>query len=169
MIDVDDGIVRLTKVRPLGAGRLRVRFKGEKRDREIDLSGLLARSEHFASLRASDDAFAKLAIVERGLGVAWPVQTKWGRLDLSAATLHRIADEQQPMTGADFAAWRATLGLSLTETAKLLGLSRRTVMGYLKMERVPAVVAIACRALARDRNLVAAHYMPGRKTARRAA
>ena len=73
------------------------------------------------------------------------------------------------MTGADFAAWRATLGLSLTETAKLLGLSRRTVMGYLKMERVPAVVAIACRALARDRNLVAAHYMPGRKTARRAA
>lgn len=29
-----------------------------------------------------------------GLGVAWPIQTKWGRLDASAATLRRIAEEQ---------------------------------------------------------------------------
>ncbi len=169
MTDGENGIIRLTKARPLGGCRLRVRFKGEKRDREVDLSGLFARSAHFAGLRENDGAFAKFAIIERGLGLAWPVTTKWGRLDLSAATLYRFADEQQPMTGADFAAWRARLGLSLTETANLLGLSRRTVMGYLKMEQVPAVVAIACRALLRDRNLVAAHYVPGRRTARRAA
>jgi len=33
-----------------------------------------------------DDAesFAKAVAVEDGLGVAWPIQTKWGRLDVSS-------------------------------------------------------------------------------------
>jgi hypothetical protein len=39
-------------------------------------------------------SFAKVAIIEDGLGVAWLVQTKWGRLDISASTLRRIAEEQ---------------------------------------------------------------------------
>src|SRR2546430_13892566 len=39
----------------------------------------------------------------------WPVPTKWGPLDVSASTLQRIAEEQQPMTGADFAEWRVAL------------------------------------------------------------
>jgi transcriptional regulator with XRE-family HTH domain len=73
------------------------------------------------------------------------------------------------MTGADFAAWRTNLGLSLTEAAKLLGVGRRTIMGYLKKDQLPPVVAIACRALARDKNLLAAHYVPARKVKRRAA
>ena len=76
--------------------------------------------------------FAKAAIVEDGLGVAWPIQTKWGRLDVSASTLRRIAEEQEPMTGANFGEWRIALGLSLTEAAKLLGVGRRTIMGYLE-------------------------------------
>jgi hypothetical protein len=80
--------------------------------------------------------------------------------------LRRIAEEQQPMSGADFARWRRTLGLSLTEAASVLGLGRRTIMAYLKRDEVPAVVAIACRALARDKNLLAAHFVPGRRTAR---
>jgi helix-turn-helix protein len=101
--------------------------------------------------------------------VAWPVQTKWGRLDVSASTLRRIAEEQQPMTGADFAKWRVALGLSLTEAAKLLGVGRRTIMGYLNKDELPPVVAIACRALARDKHLLAAHYVPTRKITRPAA
>jgi DNA-binding XRE family transcriptional regulator len=113
--------------------------------------------------------FAKVAIVEDGLGVSWPVRTKWGRLDISAATLKRIAEEQQPMTGADFAEWRATLGLSLSEAAKLLGVGRRTIMGYLKKDDLPAVVAIAYRALARDKHVLAAHYVPTGKAGRLAA
>ena len=110
--------------------------------------------------------FAKIDIVDDGLGVAWPVETKWGHLDLSGSTLRRMAEEQLPMSGADFAKWRKSLGLSLTEAAKLLGVGRRTIMGYLKKDELPAVVAIACRALARDKNVFAAHYMPARKMSR---
>jgi DNA-binding XRE family transcriptional regulator len=164
-----DDMARVTKVRPAGPRTLRVRFAGDPRERELDLTGLLARSTHFAPLMEDGAAFAKARIAERGLGIAWPVRTKWGRLDLSAATLRRIAEEQQPMTGVDFSRWREELGLSLTEAAKVLGIGRRTVTAYLKKKRLPPIVAIACRALARDKHLLAAHYVPASKINRRAA
>src|SRR5438270_10108843 len=164
-----ESVIRLTKVRPVGGRVLRVRFAGDRRDYEVDMTGLIARSAHFAPLMDDAKTFAKAAVVEDGLGVAWPVQTKWGHLDVSASTLRRIAEEQQPMTGADFARWRMELGLSLTEAAALLGVGRRTIMGYLKKDELPSIVAIACRALARDKHLLAAHYVPARKTARHAA
>jgi DNA-binding XRE family transcriptional regulator len=157
------------KVRPAGRRALRVRFTGDRRDHKLDLIGLIARSAHFAPLMDDAESFAKVAIVEDGLGLAWPIQTKWGRLDVSASTLRRIAEEQEPMTGADFAKWRTELGLSLTEAAKLLGVGRRTIMGYLKKDELPPLVAIACRALARDKHLLAAHYVPARKINRPAA
>jgi len=166
---MSDEVMRLTKVRPAEGRVLRVRFVGDRRDRKLDITGLIARSAHFAPLMDDAETFAKVAIVEDGLGVAWPVQTKWGRLDVSASTLRRIAEEQQPMTGADFAEWRTALGLSLTEAAKLLGVGRRTIMSYLKKDELPPVVAIACRALARDKHLLAAHYVPARKITRPAA
>jgi hypothetical protein len=169
VISMIDNVTRLIKVRPVGGRVLRVRFAGDRRDYELDMTGLIARSAHFAPLMDDAQTFAKAAIVEDGLGVAWPVQTKWGRLDVSASTLRRIAEEQQPMTGADFAEWRVALGLSLTEAAKLLGVGRRTIMGYLNKDELPPVVAIACRALARDKHLLAAHYVPARKITRPAA
>ena len=164
-----DDLIKVTKVTPLGGHSLRVRFERERRSHDIDLTGLVSRSIHFAPLALDPAAFANVRIVESGLGVAWPIETKWGPLDMSASTLRRIADEQTPMTGAEFAAWRVSLGLSLTEAASLLGLGRRTVVGYLKKDELPAVVAIACRALARDANLLAAHYVPARKINRSAA
>jgi hypothetical protein len=160
---MEGDIVKISKVRAVGGRSLRVRFVGDRHDHMLDLTGLFARSRHFAPLMTDDDAFAKPSIVEDGLGVAWPVETKWGRLDLSAETLRRIAEEQEPMTGDDFAEWRTALGISLTEAATLLGVGRRTVMAYLKREELPAAVAIACRALARDKHVFAAHYVPGRK------
>jgi len=166
---MSEDITKVTKVRPAGGRVLRVRFAGDRRDHALDLTGLIARSAHFAPLMDDAESFAKAKIVEGGLGVAWPVRTKWGRLDVSASTLRRIAEEQQPMTGADFARWRTALGLSLTEAAKLLGVGRRTIMGYLKKDALPPVVAIACRALARDKHLLAAHYVPARKITRPAA
>jgi len=164
-----DDIVRIRKVRALEGLKLRVQFAGRRDHRDIDLVGLMARSAHFAPLMSDAHAFAQAEIIEDGLGVAWPVQTQWGRLDLSAATLERIASEQRPMTGIEFAKWRSTLGLSLTEAAQVLGLSRRAIMGYLKRDELPAVVAIACRALARDKHALAAHYVPARKINRPAA
>jgi helix-turn-helix protein len=169
VIAMRDDIVKLTKVRAAGPRSLRVCFAGERRERQLDLTGLMARSTHFAPLMENGEAFAKARIAEGGLGVAWPVRTQWGRLDLSAETLRRIADEQEPMTGADFGRWREKLGLSLTEAATVLGVGRRTITGYLKKDRLPPIVAIACRALARDRHVLAAHYLPARKISRRAA
>lgn len=155
----------VAKVRKLRAVRdctLQVSFVGDQRMYELDLTGLIARSKHFTPLLGDAESFAKAKIIEGGLGVAWPMPTKWGPLDVSAGTLRRIAEEQQLMTGADFAKWRKSLGLSLSEAAHLLGLSRRTVMGYVNKNELPSVVAIACRALARDKHLLAAHYVPAR-------
>ena len=147
---MSDDIARVTKVRAAGARILRIRFAGDRHDRELNLTGLIARSVHFAPLMDDAATFAKAKTVEQGLGVSWPVPTKRGPLDVSATTLRQIADEQQPMTGENFAEWRTALGLSLTEAAKLLGVGRRTIMGYLKKDELPPVVAIACRALARQ-------------------
>jgi DNA-binding XRE family transcriptional regulator len=166
---MSDQVTRVTRVRPAGGHVLLVRFAGDRRDHKLDMTGLIARSVHFAPLMDDTGSFAKVAIVEDGLGVAWPIQTKWGRLDVSAATLQRIAEEQEPMSGADFAKWRVRLGLSLTEAAKVLGVGRRTIMSYLKKDELPPVVTIACRALARDKHVLAAHYVPARKINRSAA
>jgi predicted DNA-binding transcriptional regulator AlpA len=62
-----------------------------------------------------------------------------------------------------------TSGVPPAEAAKLLGVGRRTIMGYLNKDELPPVVAIACRALARDKHLLAAHYVPARKITRPAA
>lgn len=164
-----DDIPMVTKLRPVGSRTLRVRFAGERRDYQIDLTGFFARSKHFAPLVEDAATFAKVGIIEGGIGIAWPLKTRWGNLDVSAATLRRIAEEQLPMTGADFSAWREQLDLSLSEAAKLLGVSRRTVMSYLKKDELPSIVAIACRALTRDKHVLAAHYVPVRKTTRDAA
>jgi hypothetical protein len=96
-------IPMVKKAQPGGARRLRVRFAGDRREYVLDLTGLIARSRHFAPLMEDADTFAKINIVDDGLGVAWPVATKWGHLDLSGSTLRRIAEEQLPMSGADFA------------------------------------------------------------------
>jgi hypothetical protein len=70
-------VTRLIKARPVGGRMLRVRFAGDRRDYELDMTGLIARSAHFAPLMDDAETFGKVAIVEDGLGVAWPVQTKW--------------------------------------------------------------------------------------------
>ncbi len=159
----------VTKARASAGRTLRVRFAGDRREYELDLTGLFARSKHFLPLLTDASAFGRVEIIDDGLGVAWPIDTKWGRLDLSASTLRRIAEEQLPMTGADFATWREKLGLSLSEAAKLLGVGRRTIVSYLKKDQLPPVFAIACRALARDKSVLAAHFVPRRRTPRRAA
>src|ERR1700738_4110290 len=69
-------LARVARVRPTGNHVLRVRFAGDRRDREADLTGLMARSTHFKPLMNDMETFAKVTILEDGLGVAWPVHTK---------------------------------------------------------------------------------------------
>ena len=47
-------VSKVTKVRPANGRVLRVRFAGDRRERELDLTGLIARSKHFMPLL--DDA-----------------------------------------------------------------------------------------------------------------
>ncbi len=65
-------VSKVTKVRPANGRVLRVRFAGDRRERELDLTGLIARSKHFMPLLDDAETFGKVRIVEGGLGVAWP-------------------------------------------------------------------------------------------------
>lgn len=93
---MSDDLTRVIKVRPAGERVLTVCFAGDRRDYKLDMTGLIARSAHFSALMDDPESFAKATIVEGGLAVAWPIKTKWGRLDVSASTLRRIAEEQEP-------------------------------------------------------------------------
>lgn len=52
------------------------------------------------------------------------------------------------MTGSEFRAWRARLGLSLAGASLALGCSKTTLVGYEKGGRIPRYIALACSALA---------------------
>jgi hypothetical protein len=50
--------------------------------------------------------------------------------------------------------------------SQALGPSRRTIMGYVKQVELPLLVTVACRALAHDKQLLVAHYVPAQKVNR---
>jgi hypothetical protein len=70
-------LAKVTSVRPAGDHVLCTRFEGDAHEYRLDLTGLIARSKHFAPLQDDANVVARLEIVEGGLGVARPVQTKW--------------------------------------------------------------------------------------------
>jgi hypothetical protein len=84
----------VTEVHALDDGTLGVRFARDKREYHVNLRGLFARSSHFMLLGKNPEAFARVAIIENGLGLAWPVETRWGYLDISAWTVRRLASSE---------------------------------------------------------------------------
>lgn len=53
-----------------------------------------------------------------------------------------------PMTGTDFARWRAHTGVSKTQVAQWLGVSPRTITNYENSTApLPQTIALACAAL----------------------
>ena len=52
-------IAMVKKAQPSGQRRLRVRFAGDRREYVLDLTGLIARSRHFAQLMEDADTFAR--------------------------------------------------------------------------------------------------------------
>jgi hypothetical protein len=95
VIGLGQEIVRISTVSSASGRILRVSFIGDRREYEIDLTELFSRSSYFAPLLKDDHAFANPKVVENGLGVAWPIKTRWGQLDLSAESLRAIAERQQ--------------------------------------------------------------------------
>ena len=121
----------------------------------IDMTGVVSRSPRFQAL-SDPKAFAAVRPITHGWGIGWESGP-----DYAARSLDRLAREQQPMTGKDFAAWQRGLALSNREAADVLGLALGTVKNYRRHKGVlPAVVRIACTALADDRTAFFAHYRP---------
>ena len=56
-----DAVDKVSSVRASGPRRLRVRFAGERRVHDLNLTGLFARSRHFAPLVSDANAFGRAA------------------------------------------------------------------------------------------------------------
>ena len=95
-------------------------------------------------LRALRDPlmFAQVRLGDWGHSVVWPEGTELGAEKLWLETLTATGRSD---TRA-FLEWRLRHGLSLSETAQALGLSRRMVAYYSNGEkRVPRPILLACR------------------------
>ena len=112
---------------------------------KIDVSAAL--KAHVALAPARRKArFAKVAPGEWGHSLSWG-GAEGEELEIGADAVWRMAREQAvPAESVDFTAWRAAHGLSLTEAANKLGLSRRAVAYFESGAKpVPRVVALALR------------------------
>lgn len=111
------------------------------RESIIDLAPHIRAFRALAPLR-DQEQFRLVSVGEWGWHLEWP-----GGADISSDTLRRLALEQAQniMTPAMFKEWRQGLGLSLTQAAHILGLSRRMVAYYESGEKeIPKYVALAC-------------------------
>jgi hypothetical protein len=148
----------LPRVKAVSTGRapwtLNVTWVNGDKNR-LDLTGLVHRSRHFRVFIDRPAAFRKVRVAPFGAGIEWE-----NGLDYGADTLKMIADEQQPVSGTDLAAFETRLSLSTAETAALLGLAERTVRAYRRAKRLPQSVAIAIRTIRASQTVLAAHYRP---------
>lgn len=111
------------------------------RESRIDLEPHIRTFKSLAPLRNPEE-FQQVFVGEWGWQLEWPCG-----LDISSDTLRRLALEQAKniMTPAMFKEWRQGLGLSLTQAAHILGLSRRMIAYYESGEKeIPKYVALAC-------------------------
>jgi hypothetical protein len=107
----------------------------------VDLRELVYRLKGLRPLR--DMAiFARAELGEGGYSVVWP-----GGIDVGVSRLWEMTLEQHGRADAvEFIRWRWKHGLSLTDAADALGLSRRQVAYYASGEHeVPRTVLLACK------------------------
>jgi len=134
---------RLESVQALPDYRLRLVF----RDGSIYTVSLANSFDKFPGLQPLQDkpAFAKAQIME---GEGWTVE--WPELDIQigADTLWLDARAQNAVDENTrvFTQWRAENGLTLTQAARALGMTPRTMSAYGTGSRpVPRYVALACK------------------------
>ena len=131
---------KITEVESLEGFSLRVTWE-QGRESLINLEAHVRAFKALAQLR-NLDVFRQARVGEWGWSLEWPCGA-----DVSSDTLRRLALEQAKniMTPAMFKEWRQGLGLSLTQAAHILGLSRRMVAYYESGEKeIPKYVALAC-------------------------
>jgi hypothetical protein len=128
----------LKSVKPLPDTTLRVRWSNGM-VADLDLSDLL-KKRVFKSLDAR--GFKHVRLDDWGHAVEWPDGTAIGADALWRRTL--LAQGHGDVVA--FMDWRLSHGLSLSEAAEALGLSRRMVAYYSSGTRpVPKTVLLACR------------------------
>jgi DNA-binding XRE family transcriptional regulator len=111
------------------------------RESLINLEAYIYAFKTLAPLRSMEE-FRQMRVGEWGWHLEWPCGA-----DISSDTLRRLALEQAKniMTPTMFKEWRQGLGLSLTQAAHILGLSRRMIAYYESGEKeIPKYVALAC-------------------------
>lgn len=134
----------IKSARALTAHKVEVIWSTGKIDK-LDVSAAL-RAHASLAPALKKPRFNNVAPGEWGHSLSWG-GPEGGEIEIGADAVWRMAREQA--TGAepvDFTAWRAAHGISLTEAAHSLGLSRRTVAYYESGTRpVPRLVALALR------------------------
>lgn len=147
----DTKAIRISGVKHVGEYKLRLRWVSGKA-MTVDLSEPVRRLKGLRSLR-DEAVFARAAKGEGGHSVVWP-----GEVDMGADRLWEMSLEQNGhLDAVEFIRWRWRYGLSLSEAAEALGLSRRQVAYYASGERaVPRTVLLACKGWEAERQRAAA-------------
>ena len=143
--------VRIAHVRYADEYTLRLRWVNGK-TMSVDLREPVHRLKGMRPLR-DQEVFALVTKGEGGHSVVWP-----GEIDMGADRLWEMTLEQNGHLDAlEFIRWRWRHGLSLSDAAEALGLSRRQVAYYASGERpVPRTVLLACKGWEAEREAAAA-------------
>lgn len=114
-----------------------------------DLRRQIAGRALFAPL-ADPRCFRRVRVRDHGYSIGWAGT----RVELAADALwyeahpRELPFPDEVMTASDFKHWMQECGFSLSTTAEVLGVSRRSVAYYCSGERrIPRVVFLACMAL----------------------
>ena len=132
----------LKHARPAGALSIDVEWtRGDRAGRRetVDLSPLIGQFRLYAPLRDDPQLFSSLGLAEDGGGIEW----RDGEIDMSAASIERLASEQ--MDAEDFKAFMERNRLTRKAAAAALGRSLRMIQNYVEGKPIPRVVALACR------------------------
>ena len=147
----DTKAIRIASVKPAGEYKLRLRWVSGK-TMVVDLSEPVHRLKGLRPLR-DESVFARAAKGEGGHSIVWPDE-----IDMGADRLWEMSLEQNGhLDAVEFIRWRWRYGLSLSDAAEALGLSRRQVAYYASGERtVPRTVLLACKGWEAEKQSAAA-------------
>lgn len=132
--------IRIASVKYAGEYTLRIRWANGK-SMPVDLQEPMHRLKGMRSLRERE-VFALATRGEGGHSLVWP-----GGIDMGADRLWEMTLEQNGrMDAVEFLRWRWRHGLSLSQAAEALALSRRQVAYYASGDRpVPRYVLLALK------------------------
>ncbi len=147
----DTKAIRIASVKHAGEYKLRLRWVSGK-TMVVDLSEPVHRLKGLRPLR-DQTVFARVAKGEGGHSIVWPDE-----IDMGADRLWEMSLEQNGhLDAVEFIRWRWRYGLSLSDAAEALGLSRRQVAYYASGERaVPRTVLLACKGWEAEKHSAAA-------------